>query len=205
MKIKFGMIGLVLFAWTSTASAVTYTVTACVGVGTPTCPGAVEEEFVFYNTVNGTVIGNIGSQTGQPTFTISSQDGILATQGFSQLNPGTASTNDVTFLANGFTFGDLIFALRGTGTVTITDQSGATPTNGTIALDPGIDAFIALATDGAFTSLTFTTTGSFLQIGQVRVSEIGVIPLPGAALLFASGLAGLALLMRRRRQPATAA
>jgi hypothetical protein len=143
-------------------------------------------------------------------FTISSMDGpLVAAQGFSQIDPGQGTVfNDITFTANGFTFADLIFSVRGTGTLTVTDQTGATALNGTASLDPGLDTFIALTTSGLaeFSSLTLSLSGgTFQQVGQVRVSGVSVVPGPiaGAGLPALMALGGF-VWARRRKATATA-
>ena len=71
------------------------------------------------------------------------------------------------------------------------------------ALPNGLNEFLTMAINGsAFTSLVLTSATGFSQIKQFEISGVSQVPLPGALVLFGSGLVGLGVLSRRRKKPA---
>ena len=120
------------------------------------------------------------------------------------------------------------FTLGSTGTMTFTFSTPVAGVGGFINYTPGgsTPTTIAVYTPGGSlieeTSLVFSTgggtnTGQFLgfleptaeigsfkltdnYIGIVNLTAVSAVPLPGALLLFASGLAGLAAMRRRSKK-----
>jgi hypothetical protein len=128
----------------------------------------------------------LGDITGDPPF-----------QSISILSPGALFTETVTFslselsavaaVATGFTIDDFAF----------TSSYGGV---GTTVGGPGIDTttFLDVLAPGDY---SFTLTGFTSTTGGIHTISLGavVVPEPAEWLLFASGLAVVALIARRRR------
>jgi hypothetical protein len=181
-------------------------------------------------------LGSQQGLPGLPTASFSSTNAIEASQGYADIRPDTnggSFTNLTASLLGGATFEDLIFAVQGPpGNNSLSfnvfadfagDAAGnvlLTPT--AITQGAGTNFYIALDADlgSSFASIFIqAVSGDFRSLGQFSFSELrgpgggvinptgpGVVPVPGAALLMGTALAGVGGFgaWRRRRRETSA-
>lgn len=107
------------------------------------------------------------------------------------------------FIPNGIGSANILFSLLGgsnIGTATVTWGSNA-PVDLTGGGDKFFDTLFTLAGLPGVQTLTFAWTGAVNRPQlSARMAAVSEVPVPGALLLFASGLGGLFALMRRRKK-----
>ena len=106
--------------------------------------------------------------------------------------------------ATGPAFNDFIFdanTVNGSPIFTIAallNGVAVAPTVTETASTNGTVTYYGSLSSGLFNQLVIT--GNFTSLAHFELSGLSAVPLPPAALLFGSGLAGLGLLARRRRK-----
>ena len=174
---------------------------------------AAQEPHIFLDANIGTTnTGHVGSQTGDPgtpAITFTSLVAVDVKNGFSSIDAiggGNAVFNSLAVsVPTGFVFTDLVFDTLKNTDITITGFLNAAfvGSYSNNALPNGLNEFLTMAINGsAFTSLVLTSATGFSQIKQFEISGVSQVPLPGALVLFGSGLVGLGVLSRRRKKPA---
>jgi len=175
-----------------------------------TFPPAVE---VDINLDNETAVNLVNGDANGVAVQFTSTTLIDAANGNATITPSAqgGTISDLTFSVPGFTFLDFLFKVQltdiGTRGPPVSDSLTIEAFNGVMSLGSviftGLNAN-ALLSFGVFADTTpFTSvmlSGTFDSVKQFDVSDLSPVPLPGAALLLLSGLAGLGWMGRRRKK-----
>jgi hypothetical protein len=169
---------------------------------------ATETHIFLDATINSTVQGHVGSQTGDagtPLITFTANTPVDAKNGFASIDATPVHTvyNTLTVsVATGFTFTDLVFDVLQPNDFTVSGSNGgfSTITNP----DPGLNEYTALAINGTnLTSLTLHSDLGFTQIKQFEISGLTApVPEPSTWAMMILGFAGVGFMAYRRRNGA---
>ena len=161
-------------------------------------PQPDEENVLLNNGQTGALVTGTLNQSGLTVeFTSTSGNGLLTApaSGQARIEGATGNTplSQVSFfLANNATFDDAIFNMfsgSGSATIDVTTLDGVFTFNST--LGNGQNFFTVVATGGEHISLiSLSTTGSFTDLRQVRISGAGATPVPdsGSTLSLLGGV-----------------